>query len=87
MIKHYCGIDVDAFTMLDLDRLGINCSVKRNGETFKVGRGGGGAAGSWARRARSGKRVPVAREFGYDGSHVASQAYRSAVRSNAWHLG
>ncbi|KAG2431657.1 hypothetical protein HYH02_013234 [Chlamydomonas schloesseri] len=36
MIKHYCGLDVDAFTMLDLDRLGINCSVKRNGETFKL---------------------------------------------------
>ncbi|GLC36852.1 hypothetical protein PLESTB_000775700 [Pleodorina starrii] len=36
MIKHYVGLTVDAVTMLDLDRLGINCSVKRGGQTFKL---------------------------------------------------
>ncbi|KXZ44540.1 hypothetical protein GPECTOR_65g158 [Gonium pectorale] len=36
MVKFYAGLTVDAVTLLDLDRLGVNCSVKRNGQTFKV---------------------------------------------------
>ncbi len=37
MVKHFTGLSVDRVTMLDLDRLGINCEVARQGQTFKVG--------------------------------------------------
>ncbi|GIL90920.1 hypothetical protein Vretimale_17126 [Volvox reticuliferus] len=36
IIKHYVGLTVDAVRMIDLDRLGINCSVTRKGQTFKL---------------------------------------------------
>lgn len=36
MVKHYVGMAVDSTKILDLDRLGMNCSVMRKGQTFKV---------------------------------------------------
>lgn len=35
MVKHYAGITVDKATMLSLDKLGINLSCDRNGDTFR----------------------------------------------------
>ena len=35
MIKHYVGITVDSATMLSLDRLGVNVSCERAGQSFK----------------------------------------------------
>lgn len=36
MIKHYVGISVDKAKLLDLDRLGMNVDVTRQGQCFKL---------------------------------------------------
>ncbi|KAG2483651.1 hypothetical protein HYH03_017454 [Edaphochlamys debaryana] len=36
VIKHLCGMDVDSIKVLDLDRLGMNATATRKGQTFKV---------------------------------------------------
>lgn len=36
MVRHYVGVSVDSAKMLDLDRLGMNLEVKRQGQTFKL---------------------------------------------------
>lgn len=45
IVKHYTGMSVDSITLLDIDRLGMNAVVKRKGDTFKVGGGGGAPLG------------------------------------------
>lgn len=36
MIQHYVGLKVDDAKLTDLDRLGMNCMVTRNGASFKM---------------------------------------------------